>query len=228
MNKSATSPVRILLVDDHELFRNGIASLIDTQDDMEVIGEAGDGIEAHYRAVALVPDLILLDINMPGGDGLEAVKLIRSDLPDTTIIMLTVHDEDDKVFSAIQSGANGYILKNTNSNQFLPMLRGILKGDAPLSPKLTGKIWTQFSKRSEQTSSSDPPQGIIPLTPREKEVLTCVSEGLSDKEISNSLSISIYTVKSHVRNILSKLNVENRYTAAEYAREIGLIQPEKQ
>lgn len=219
--KPSNTPIRILLVDDHELFRTGIVSLLNTQADLEVVGEASDGLEAHYRAVALKPDLILMDINMPGVNGLEAIELILADLPDSVIIMLTVHDDDEQVFNAIRSGAKGYILKNTNTDTFLQMLRTAVQDGAALSAKLTGKVIAEFAKNTNHKPELD---DLPALTYREKEVLNLVSQGLPDKQIAVQLSISLHTVKSHIRNILAKLQVENRHQAAEYARRIGIFQ----
>lgn len=202
---------RILLVDDHELFRTGIASLLNNQPDLEIVGEASDGIEAHYRAMALEPDLILMDINMPGVNGVEATKLILTDLPNSTIIMFTVHDDDEKVFDAIRAGAKGYILKNANSEEFLTMLRNVITEGAALSPKITERVISAIAKNSKPKNTN---LEII-LTNREKEILRLICEDKMDKEIAKALSISLHTVKSHVRNILSKLNVENRREAAE-------------
>lgn len=202
---------RILLVDDHELFRTGIASLLNNQPDLEIVGEASDGIEAHYRAMALEPDLILMDINMPGVNGVEATKLILTDLPNSTIIMFTVHDDDEKVFDAIRAGAKGYILKNANSEEFLTMLRNVITEGAALSPKITERVISAIAKNSKPKNAN---LEII-LTNREKEILRLICEDKMDKEIAKALSISLHTVKSHVRNILSKLNVENRREAAE-------------
>ena len=222
----STSPaVRVMLVDDHELFRDGIASLLNEQQDFEVVAEAGDGLEAAYRAPVVKPDLILLDINMPGMDGLEALDLIRKELPEATIIMLTVHDEDKKVFSALRAGANGYILKNANSDDFLQMLRRTLEEGAAISKELTSRLITEFARTSEPMPKTDDGESIPALTGREKEVLALITEGLADKEIAVRLSISLYTVKSHVRNILGKLQAPNRHTAADLAMRSRLIRP---
>lgn len=208
---------RIMLVDDHELFRNGIVSLLNAQVDMEVVAEAGDGLEAQFRAPACNPDLILMDINMPGVDGLEALSTIRLELPDVIIIMLTVHDEDDKVFDALRAGANGYILKNANSEDFLRMLRDALTNGATMSSALTGRVIAEFSKTPKVEIGYANSEKLPTLTPREKDVLTLVSAGDSDKEIANQLSISLHTVKSHIRNILAKLKVKSRHEAADVA-----------
>lgn len=217
MSTSADSPIRVMLVDDHELFRNGIASLLNAQPDMIVISQASDGLEAQYRASAVKPDLILMDINMPGVGGLEALNSIRSDLPEVTIIMLTVHDEDEKVFEALRAGANGYILKNANSEDFLRMLRDALKKGVAISAELTSRVIAEFAKTSKPGPTMNNSQKISTLTNRESEVLALIITGLPDKEIGQQLSISIHTVKSHVRNILSKLNVSSRHEAVDFA-----------
>lgn len=217
MANEVKQPKRIMLVDDHELFRNGIASLLNAQPDMEVVAEAGDGLEAQFRAPALLPDLILMDINMPGVDGLEALNSIRSELPEVIIIMLTVHDEDDKVFDALRAGANGYILKNSNSEDFLRMLRDALTDGATISPALTSRVIAEFSKAPKSTFVSDNGEKLPTITKRERDVLGLVCEGLTDKEVALKLSISLHTVKSHMRNILSKLKVKSRHEAAEFA-----------
>ncbi len=223
MSAKHSKPARVLLVDDHELFRQGIANLLNEQPDIQIVGDAGDGLEAHHRAVALKPDLILLDINMPGVDGLEALQLIRADLPETTVVMLTVHDEDEKIFKAIRAGAQGYILKNTPSTEFLQMCRQALHGEAALSPRLAGRILTEF-EREPGEGEDDPSDGeASPLTWREKDVLSCASEGLTDREIAKRLFLSVHTVKSHMRNILAKLHVGSRHAAADYAHRKGLM-----
>ena len=223
MSAKRSKPVRVLLVDDHELFRQGMANLLNQQPDIQIVGDAGDGLEAHHRAVALKPDLILLDINMPGVDGLEALQLIRADLPETTVVMLTVHDEDEKIFKAIRAGAQGYILKNTPSTEFLQMCRQALRGEAALSPRLAGRILTEFAREPGE-GEDDPSDGeASPLTGREKDVLSCASEGLTDREIAKRLFLSVHTVKSHMRNILAKLHVGSRHAAADYAHRKGLM-----
>ena len=226
--KTKNKPIRILLVDDHELFRTGIANLLDGQPDMDVVGEAEDGLEGHYRAVALKPDLILLDVNMPSVDGLEALELIIKDLPQVSIVMLTVQDEDEAVFQAIRGGAQGYILKNTKSEDFLRMLREIMRGEAALSPGIASRVIAEFAQSPEALAEITPSDADIPdLTAREREVISLVSEGLRDKEIASNLSLSVHTVKSHIRNILSKLQVKNRHAAAAYARQSGLANRRK-
>lgn len=216
------SVVRVLLADDHVLFREGLAGIIDSQPDMEVIGEANDGLEAIVKTRQLKPDLILMDIQMPGCDGLEATRKIKQEIPECIIVVLTVRDDEDKLFEAIKSGAQGYLLKNIHSREMLEMLRGALDGDAAITPHLAGKLLEEFRRLSQQELPDM--EGVdLALTPREKEVLALVAEGYTDKDIAVSLSISLHTVKTHLRNILSKLQVSSRHEAARLAKHKGLV-----
>ena len=215
---------RVLLADDHSLFREGLATILDSQPDFEVVGEAGDGLEVIVKAQELKPDLILMDIAMPGCDGLEATQQIKAELPQTTIVVLTVQDENEKLFEAIKSGAQGYILKSIRSNQLVEMLRGAMRGEAAITPNLGGRMLEEFRRLSQQARHAPDEETII-LTQREQEVLSLVAEGATDKEIAQALSLSIHTVKSHMRNILSKLHLSHRHEAAVYALREGLINP---
>lgn len=215
--------IRVLLVDDHILFREGLAGLISSQPDMEIVGEAGDGLEAVVKALELKPDLILMDIQMPGLDGGEATRKITTQLPETTVVMLTVQDDEEVLFQSIQQGAQGYLLKNIRSREMIAMLRRTLEGEAAIDPAMSGELIEEFRRLQDRV----PPQqeNAEPPTRREKEILSCIARGDTNQEIADSLSISIHTVKSHVRNILSKLNAENRWEAAEIAeRNMWLIE----
>lgn len=215
-------PARILLVDDHELFREGLAGLVNAQPDLTIVGQAGDGLEALVMARDLQPNLIVMDINMPISDGLEATRLIREALPDVRIVMLTVHDKDEKLFAAIRAGANGYMLKDTNSTDFLLGVRGALGGEATLPPKLAASLVEAYARLATQPSIP-PPDEEPDLTTREMEVLNLIATGAANQEIAGQLSISLHTVKSHVRNILSKLHAVNRRHAARLAARRGLL-----
>ncbi len=214
------SPFRILLADDHDLFREGLASLINAQPDLEVVGQATDGLEALALAHEHHPDLIIMDIRMPVSDGLEATRLIRADWPEARIVILTVHDEDEKLFEAIKSGASGYMLKNTNSAGFLEGVRSALAGEAPLPPKLGASLLEEFARLANKPSPTTPPPE---LTPREREILEHLAAGSTDKEIASQLALSLHTVKTHVRNILSKLHAVNRRQAADLATRAGWV-----
>lgn len=215
-------PIRVLLADDHALFREGLASIIAGQPDMVIVGEADDGLEALVKAQELKPDLILMDITMPGVDGLEATRKIKDALPETVIVVLTVHNDEERLFQAIKNGAQGYLLKNIRSETMLELIRGALRGEAAITPVLAGHMLEEFRRLSSAAADEDG-EPIETLTFREQEVLAQVATGASDKEIAERLSISLHTVKSHMRNILAKLHVNNRHDAARYARYKGLL-----
>lgn len=213
--------LRILLVDDHILFRKGVASLIASHPHMEVAGEAGDGLEAVAQAREMMPDVILMDISMPKCDGLEATRLIKREMPHVKIIMLTVSDDDRHLFAAIKDGAEGYLLKNLEPHQFFEMLEGLRSGEVAISGIMASKILQEF--RQPEQSSAQPSETGDDLTPREIEVLELVVEGGTNREIAESLSITENTVKIHLRNILEKLHLQNRIQAAVYAVRQGLV-----
>jgi DNA-binding NarL/FixJ family response regulator len=211
--------LRVLLVDDHALFREGLAGIIAHQPDMKIVGEAGDGLEAIVKARELVPDLVLMDIAMPGCDGIEATRQIKEELPGVTVVMLTVRDEEEKLFQAIRSGAQGYLLKDIHSREMLNLLRGAVRGEAAITPLLAGRMLEEFRRLAHtapQTSGVDSENTA--LTRREQEVLGRVAQRATDREIAEALNLSLSTVKSHMRNILSKLHVSSRREAARYAR----------
>ncbi len=213
---------RVLLADDHALFREGLAIIVGSQPDMEVIGEAGDGLEAVVKAGELKPDLVLMDIRMPGCDGLEATRRIKAALPDTTIVILTMRDDDERLFQAIRNGAQGYLLKSIHSSDMVALLRDALQGEAVFSPGFAGRILAEF-RRLSQAPQPAGPAGAELLTAREQEILVEVARGLTDKEIADKFTLSLYTVKSHLRNILAKMHVNSRKEAAQLGREQGLI-----
>ncbi len=216
------SRYRLLLVDDHTLFREGLASILASQPDMEVVGEACDGLEALVKARALRPHLILMDVQMPGMDGVEATRRIHRELPEAAVVMLTVRDDDELLFEALKAGASGYILKATGSRRLIEMLRAALQGEAALSPALAARVLGEFRRISALLPADFQPEALA-LTDREQEVLLLISRKATDKEIAGRLGISLYTVKSHVRNILNKLQVGSRREAAYLARKRGLV-----
>jgi DNA-binding NarL/FixJ family response regulator len=221
---------RLVLADDHDLFRAGLAGLVDGQPDLTVVGQASDGFEALTLARQLQPDLIIMDISMPVCNGLEATRLIRNapGLAEVRIVMLTIHDEDEKLFEAVKAGANGYLLKNTSSAEFLRGVRAALAGEAILPPKLAMRLMDEFSRVASRAPVEDAHGSAVAddndaLTTREREVLELVAADSSDREIADRLSVSIHTVKSHVRNILAKLHAVNRRAAVSQARRRGLM-----
>lgn len=214
--------IRVLLADDHQLFREGLANILNAQPDFEVIDEAGDGLEVLIKARELVPDLILMDVGMPGCNGLEATQQIKQELPDVTVVMLTVRDENEKLFQAIKHGAQGYLLKSIRSWEMLELLRGAVRGEAAITPALGGRMLEEFRRLGKQARET-PVGETMALTHREQDVLGLVAEGASDKEIAETLSVSVHTVKSHMRNILAKLQLCRRHEAALFALREGLI-----
>lgn len=213
-------PIRVLLVDDHSLFRKGLASLLSREKGFAVVGEGQNGVEAFQKAKDLKPDLVLMDIYMPGGDGLEATRRITEALPSTKLVILTVSEEDKNLFEAIKCGAHGYLLKKVEIEQLFEMLRGIFRGEAPISRTTAAKILNEFAKQARRSQAEIDEER---LSPREQEVLQLLTQGLTNKEIANKLGIAENTVKNHLKNILGKLHLANRVQAATLALQKGLI-----
>ena len=211
--------MRVLLVDDHTLVRNGIASLL-TANNIEVAGEASDGLEALEKTRQLKPDIVLMDIKMPRYNGLEATRLIKAEMPQVKIVILTVSDDDEDLFEAIKSGAEGYLLKNIKAREFLALLSGVAKGEAAISPLLATKIIEEFSRQMKEAVT---PPSVSELTEREMDVLKLVTDGAINKEIAATLYVTENTVKYHLRNIMEKLHLRNRAQVAAYAVSKGII-----
>ena len=216
------SATRVLLADDHSLFREGLAGILTEQPDFVVVGQAADGLEVIVKARKLRPDLILMDIGMPGCDGVEATRRIMDERSDVIIVMLTVRTEDEKLFEAIHSGAKGYLLKDIRSAELLTMLRGAVRGEAAITPALAGRMLEEFRRMSHFVQEQVPEERPH-LTAREQQVLTLVARSATDQEIAETLVISIHTVKTHMRNLLAKLQASRRQEAADRALDQGLI-----
>ena len=214
-------PMRILLVDDHILFRKGLANLLDSQPEFTIVGEASDGLEGLEKARALKPDLILMDVTMPRCTGPEATRLITREMHDMQIVMLSVSEDDQDLFAAVRAGAMGYLLKSIKPDELFARLRGIAAGEAPISRLMASRILREFAKSPVQPEPrpADWPQEI---TERERQVLQCVAKGMSNREIGETLKIAENTVKNHVRSILDKLHLANRAQMAAYAVQAGL------
>ncbi len=212
-----TTPIRILLVDDHTLFRSGIRLLLQRNPEFEVIGEAADGLEGVKRAKELKPDIVLLDLHMPGLSGLDAIGLIVQDSPACQVVLLTVSEDAEDLAMALKKGAAGYLLKNIDADYLLESLRRVMRADAVISPDMTAKLVASFRKPASPATNE-----LKKLTPREGEMLAQLALGLSNKEIARKLDVAESTVKIHLQSILKKLGVNNRVQAAIYAVEHGL------
>jgi len=211
-------PIKILLVDDHTLFRSGMRLLLQRNPEFEVVGEAVDGLEGVKRAKQLRPDVVLMDLNMPGLSGLEAMQLIVEDLPDTAVLMLTVSEEAEDLTTALKNGARGYLLKNIEADYLTQAIKRAAAGEPVIAESMTAKLVMQF--RSGLNQSNIPKKEK--LTPRERETMVCLARGESNKEIARNLDVAESTVKIHVQNILKKLNLTSRVQIAVYAVEHGM------
>lgn len=215
--------IRVLLADDHRLFRRGVAATLAEHPEFQLVGEATDGLQAIAKARELTPDIILMDIAMPGMNGLEATRQIKANLPEVKIVILTIGEEDHNLFEAIKNGAQGYLLKDVEPKYLVEMLRGVVRGEAPISKTAAAKILNEFSRQSQEVDASE--RSKTALTAREKEVLGLVADGTTNKEIATALGVSPSTVKNHLQNILAKLHLENRVQAAAYALRKGFVPP---
>jgi two-component system NarL family response regulator len=212
--KPGGEPIRVAVVDDQELFRRGLTMLLGVEEDIEVVGEAGDGVAATELAASAVPDVILMDVRMPKRSGIEACVAIKEVAPTARIIMLTVSDEEADLYDAVKNGASGYLLKDSSIDEVAQAIRVVADGQSLISPSMAIKLLDEF----KQMSRSDRQQVPSPrLTDRELEVLKLVAQGLNNREIAKRLFISENTVKNHVRNILEKLQLHSRMDAVMYA-----------
>jgi DNA-binding NarL/FixJ family response regulator len=214
-------PIRLLLVDDHALFRKGLASLLQRERDFEIVAEAQNGAEAIKKAAQFKPDLVLMDIHMPDTDGIEATRRIKEILPATRVVILTVSEEEKDLFEAIKCGAHGYLLKKLEPPELFTMLRGVFEGEAPISRSTATRILKEFAMQARRKSATDQEE----LSARETEVLQLLASGLTNKEIGNRLAIAENTVKNHLKSILAKLHLENRVQAATFALRKGFVRP---
>ena len=215
--------IKVLIADDHKLFRQGLISLMKTREDLvEVIGEAETGEDAVRLAEQLHPDVVLMDIYMPHGDGLNATKEIRERFPGIAVVILTASENDEHLYEAVKLGVSGYLLKSLDAKELFELLAGIIEGEAAMTRSMATRLLKGVAKRS-----MDVTRGEEALTERELTVLRLVASGASNSKIAEKLSISVNTVKSHLKNILSKLQLENRTQAAAYAVKSGLVSNSK-
>ncbi len=216
--------VRVLIVDDQELVRTGFRMILEAEQDIEVVGEAADGVEAIEEARRLTPDVVLMDVRMPELDGIEATRrLLSNGATETKVVMLTTFDMDEYVYDALQAGASGFLLKDVPPEHLIDGIRSVASGDALLAPSITRRLIEEFV-RSGRTRTA-PPAGLAELTARELEVLQLMARGLSNAEIAKKLFVSDTTVKTHVAHVLMKLSLRDRVQAVVLAYESGLVQP---
>jgi NarL family two-component system response regulator LiaR len=211
-----TNPIRILVADDHPIVRKGLHTLISSEPDLEWVGEAADGVEAVEQALALRPDVILMDIMMPRLNGVEAIKQIKANYPQAGILIITSFAEDDKIFQAIKAGALGYLLKDSAPQELLQAIYDVYQDKPSLHPTIALKLMQEIQQPSTQSLTTEP------LTEREVEILKLIAQGLSNQEIAARLVVSERTIGNHVGNILNKLHLANRTQAALYALKKGL------
>ena len=215
--------VKVLVVDDHTLFRRGIAAVLANQENLEVVGEALDGLEAIEKTKEIAPDVVLMDLNMPRCSGLEAIQALQIEMPQVNVLVLTVSDKEADLFAAMKFGARGYILKNTEPDELIHAIFHIAQGGVIVSPLMATKLLTEFKGLRAGVEKKPAEEAGAGLSPREGEVLQLLAQGATNKEIGNSLFISENTVKTHLRNIMEKLHMANRSQAAAYAVQKGLV-----
>ncbi len=216
-----TEKIRILIVDDHAIVREGLSGLIRTEPNMQVAGEAANGVDGVRLARALKPDVILMDLVMPEKDGIQAIKEIKNENPEARILVLTSFAEDDKLFPAIKAGASGYLLKDTMPNELLAAIRAIYRGESSLHPSIALKVLKELQPHPIITAKTQGGEDV-PLTERETDVLILIAQGFGNHEIAEKLVLSERTVHSHVNRIFSKLHLASRTQAALYALRKGI------
>lgn len=215
-------PVRVLIADDQVLFREGLRTLLSTRGDIDVVGEAGTGEEAVAMAARLSPDVVLMDLQMPVLDGVQATARLRQQQPDLPVLVLTTFADDQNLFGALRAGAVGYLLKDVSLETLESAIRAAARGEAFLQSTVTGRVVAAFARMAESASGSADAM-VLPLSAREREILALVGRGASNKEIADRLCLAEGTVKNHVTNILAKLDVRDRTQAALRARQLGLV-----
>ena len=225
--------IRVLVVDDQALVRGGFRTILDSEDGIEVVGEAANGDEAIARVAELTPDVVCMDVQMPGMDGLEATRRITADAAyDAAVLVLTTFNREDYLFAALEAGAGGFLLKNSSPEQLIEAVQVVARGDALLSPDVTRRVIEAVTTRPsaaltpEPTTPSPPPAELASLTEREREVLVLLAEGISNAEIAERLWVGEATIKTHVSKVLMKLGLRDRVHAVVYAYEHGVVQPQ--
>ncbi|MCX5559365.1 MULTISPECIES: response regulator transcription factor [unclassified Streptomyces] len=224
MTSGTIGTIRVLIADDQQMVRQGFTVLLNTQPDIEVVGQAVDGMDAIVQVAELAPDVVLMDIRMPELSGIEATRRITEATPEIKVLVLTTFDLDEYVYDALRAGASGFLLKDASADQLAEAVRVVAAGDALLAPGITRRLIAEFS-RLDSTPRSPLKQRVGELTERETEVLAHIAQGLSNSEIAERLVVAEQTVKTHVGRILVKLGLRDRTQAAVFAYESGLVRP---
>jgi DNA-binding NarL/FixJ family response regulator len=221
-----SEPIRTMIVDDHALFRRGLEMVLDSEPDIELVGQASDGAEAVEKAGETLPDVVLMDIRMPRSSGIEACRALKDVVPSAKIVMLTISDEEADLFEAIRAGASGYLLKDIPLDEVADTVRAVDGGQSLINPSMAGKLLTEFAILARREAASEPPQQVPApkLTDREMQVLKLIARGMNNRDIAKELFISENTVKNHVRNILEKLQIHSRMEAVMVAVREKLIE----
>jgi RNA polymerase sigma factor (sigma-70 family) len=217
------SPVRVLLVDDDDLMRAGIAAVLSSDETIDVVGEAPEGRAAVERAIALRPDVVLMDVRMPGLDGIAATRELLAVSPDARVVILTTFEQDDYIFGALNAGASGFLLKRTRPEELIAAIHAVAAGDSLLSPSVTRTVIQRMAQQPAPDAAFE--RDLGKLTPREREVLELIARGLSNSEIADALVVEESTVKTHVKHILRKLRLRDRVHAVIFAYESGVTRP---
>lgn len=217
------TPIKLLVVDDHNLFRQGLIRILGDDDQLQIVGQAGNGQEALAQVDRLQPDVVLMDLNMPVLSGPDAVRVLSERFPGLPVIMLTVSERDEDLFDAIRAGARGYLLKNVGMDELVDSIRRVQAGEAIIAPSMALRLLEEFRNLANQAPVEPPQAQQIGLSDRETDVLRLVAQGYSNKEIADALSLSEHTVKSHLQSILDKLQLRSRAHAAAYAVQAGLV-----
>lgn len=215
-------PIRVVVADDHTLFRRGLISLLSAQPWLEVVGEADTGMKTLEKVRELMPDVVLMDVYMPDWDGIETTRRLKTEFPYVKIIMLTVAEDEKVLFEAVKAGAQGYLLKKIEPGQLFDQIRAVARGEAAIAGHLAAKLLGEFATQLKDSDETNPLQE---LTSREREVLQLLTRGKTNKEIANGLGIAENTVKNHLKNILEKLHLQNRVQAVAFALSQGMISP---
>ncbi len=227
MDETGIKPIRVLIVDDHTIVRQGLHVLLNAESDLQVVGEAGDGREAVRYARELQPDVIVMDLTMPTMDGMEATRLIKQIAPQIQVLALTVHESDEYFFRVLQSGASGYVLKRAAASDLILAVHAVARGEVFLYPSVAKKLVSDYLSRAQTAEEGEAQDIYAGLTSREREILTWLAEGMSNREIAERLTLSLSTVQTHYAHILEKLKLQNRAELIKYAIRHGLIDVEE-